>query len=308
VSAPTIRIGTRASRLARWQTAAVAERLGALAGVRCEAVPITTEGDRDRTTPLPEIGGRGVFTAALESALREGRIDVAVHSLKDLPVEPAPDLEIGAVCCRGDAHDVLVARARWTLATLPPGARVGTCSTRRTAQLLAARPDVEPVPLRGNVDTRVKRALAGAYDAVVLAAAGLERLGLADAVSEVLAFERFLPAPGQGALAVQARAADDRVRAWLARLDEAEVRAATDAERAFLAAMGGGCAAPVAAFAEVRRERAAAVLVLDALVAAPRGTATVRVRGEAALADAARLGARLAETARERGAGALLAA
>lgn len=302
-----MRLGTRASQLARWQTGHVAAALRSLApDVVFDEVVLSTEGDRDDRTPLPEIGGKGVFTEALERALRAGQIDVAVHSLKDVPTDPTPGLVLAALCFRTDPRDVLIARDGWTLDTLPPGARVGTCSTRRSAQLLALRPDVELATLRGNVDTRVRKAREGGYDAILIAAAGVTRLGLADAVTEYLPLERVLPAPGQGALAVQCRDDDDTVLPLLRRLDERNVRAAVEAERGFLEGLGGGCAAPIAAHAAVRNGNGAEVLAVRGLVASLDGRTVVRVEGEGPVADGRALGLGLAAEARRRGAGALL--
>jgi hydroxymethylbilane synthase len=253
---------------------------------------------------------KGVFTEELESALRSGGIDVAVHSLKDLPIDDTPDLTLGAICERDDAHDVLVSRERWRLATLPRGARVGTCSLRRTAQVLAARPDLNLLPLRGNVDTRVRKALNGEYDAIVLAAAGLLRLGLGEHISETLPFEVMLPAPGQAALAVQCRAADVDVLNLLAAIDHAPTRAAVTAERSFLAALGGGCSAPVAAYAAFShpadaRSGVEEGLGLAGLVASPDGRRRVRASGYGA--DPVALGRALAQQALAQGAGHILA-
>jgi hydroxymethylbilane synthase len=307
-AAATLRVGTRASRLARWQTDAVMAALQALhPGLRCTAVEVSTAGDRDETTPLPALGGRGVFTDALEGALRAGDVDLAVHSLKDMPVEESPGLVLGAVGRRADVRDVLIARDGWTLATLPAGARVGTCSTRRSAQLLAARPDLTLVSLRGNVDTRVRRALEGAYDAILIAAAGVLRLGLGDTISEYLPLDVVLPAPGQGALAVQCRADDVLTRGLLAALDEPDVRAAADAERAFLEGLGGGCAAPIAAHGAVGRRQGTPWLELRGLVASLDGRQAVRVATAGPATRARELGLRLALDACERGAAGLLA-
>jgi len=303
-SAPTrvLRGGTRHSQLARWQTARIRDALRQR-GVSSDEIAITTAGDRDLDRPLPEIGGKGLFTEALEEALRAGAIDFAVHSLKDLPIEPSPDIVVAAVCLRGDPRDVLIARGGHTVHTLPAGATVGTSSNRRSAQLRAVRPDLKVLPLRGNVDTRVRKAQRGDYDGIVIAAAGALRLGLTDAITEYLPTDVMLPAPGQGALAVQCRAADVETRELLAALDEPDVRAATGAERAFLAALGGGCAAPVAALAEVT---GGASVELTGLVAATDGTRVVRVRGAAPLSDAHPLAGRLAEQAIQRGARDLL--
>ena len=262
--------------------------------LQCELHPVTTQGDRTLDKPLPQIGGKGLFTQELEDALRAGAIDLAVHSLKDLPVEDAPGLALGAVLARADTRDVLVARWAGHLATLPPGAVVGTSSVRRQAQLLALRPDLQVRSIRGNVDTRIRKVLQGEYDAAVLAGAGLARLGLTDHIVEWLPPEVMLPAPGQGALAVQCRADDAAVLALLAALDEPAVRGATTAERTFLAALGGGCSAPIAASAHWL-ESDAGGWQLAGLVATPDGRRVVRVSGSGA--DAAALGQRLAAEA-----------
>jgi hydroxymethylbilane synthase len=302
-----VRLGTRASRLARWQTAHIAAVLRRRhEGLSCTEVTLSTEGDRDDRTPLPEIGGKGVFTEALEAALRDGEIDVAVHSLKDVPVDEAPGLVLAALCFRADPRDVVIARDGYTLATLPRGARVGTCSTRRSAQLLALRPDLELAALRGNVDTRVRRALDGQYDAIVIAAAGVSRLGLADAVTEYLPLERILPAPGQGALAVQCRADDADVLALLRDLDDPDVRAATEAERGFLEGLGGGCAAPIAAHARVEQTPAGDRVLVRGLVASLDGRTVVTGETVGSVSRARATGLDLAADARMRGADALL--
>jgi hydroxymethylbilane synthase len=294
---PTLRGGTRVSRLARWQTARVMDALRRSAGARCEAVPITTEGDRVLDRPLPEIGGKGVFTEALEVALRDGTIDFAVHSLKDLPTDSADDLVIAAVCERADPRDVLIAREGSPLACLTTGATVATSSTRRIAQLRLARPDLAIVPLRGNVDTRVRRAQAGEVHAIVVAAAGVERLGLQRTITEYLPFDIMLPAPGQGALAIQCRAGDGVTRRLLGTLDDSIARATTTAERTFLAALGGGCAAPVAALGEARETDHGRRLHLRGLVASADGARAIRVSGDGSIDEAVTLASRLAQEA-----------
>lgn len=299
--ARVLRGGTRRSLLARWQTARIREAL-LQRGVSSEEITITTEGDRILDRPLPEIGGKGLFTEALEEALRAGAIDFAVHSLKDLPVAPSPDIVVAAVCLRSDPRDVLVARGGHTLRSLPLGATVGTSSNRRIAQLRTVRPDLALLPLRGNVDTRIRKAQRGDYDGIVIAAAGVERLGLTGAITEYLPFDVMLPAPGQGALAVQCRASDASTRELLAALDDGDARAATDAERAFLTALGGGCSAPVAALAEI----ANGSMRMSGLVAATDGTSVIRVKGSCPVAEAPRLATRLAAQAIDRGARDLL--
>src|SRR5579859_1382886 len=226
-------IGTRGSQLARWQTDWVGAALArAWPELAVELRPFTTAGDRQLDQPLPAIGGEGVFTQELEHALRANEIDLAVHSLKDLPVDNTPGLALGAIGQREDGRDVLITRDGGTSATLPYAARVGTSSPRRAAQLLAARPDLALAPVRGNVDTRVRKALSGDYDAVVLAAAGVLRLGLSEHIGEYLSLALMLPAPGQGAIAMQCRAGNERVQGLLRPLDHALTRAAVTAERA----------------------------------------------------------------------------
>lgn len=248
-----LRVGTRASELARTQTGMVAEALETASGRPVEIVHIRTEGDVSRAS-LASLGGTGVFAAALREALLEGRCDVAVHSLKDLPTAPTPGLSVAAMPARADHRDVLCAREGWTLATLPPRARVGTGSPRRAAQLRLARPDLEVVDLRGNVGTRLGRVAPGDLDAVVLARAGLERLGLLDRVTETLDPTTMLPAPGQGALAVECRSTDlgdGPLAATMRALDHLPTRLAVLAERTLLGTLEAGCAAPVAAWAHV---------------------------------------------------------
>lgn len=309
-----IRLGTRGSELARWQTEYVKARLQeAWPGVQFEIQIISTRGDVVLDTPLPLIGGKGVFTAELESALREGEIDFAVHSLKDLPTESPPGLTVGAAPERASVNDVLISRGGHGLDALPVGASVGTSSRRRAAQLLHRRPDLMLVDIRGNVPTRITKALDpdGLYDALVLARAGLERLNLLDHVSEELALDVMLPAPGQGALAVQCRDEIDSL-ALLQPLNHAETWAAVTAERAFLDGLGGGCATPVAAYAHVEGGE----LRLRGRVIAVDGSRRIEVSGAAAFSGqpasdaqaARRLGLELARQALEQGADGLLAA
>lgn len=298
----TITIGTRTSKLALWQTRHVGHRLrAAWPGLQCHIVPFVTKGDKTLDTPLPQIGGKGLFTAEMEAALHQGDIDIAVHSLKDLPIEDAPALTLGAISSRTDVRDVLVARNDLTLATLPSGAVVGTSSIRRQAQLLSQRPDLQIKPIRGNVDTRLRKVQAGEYDAAVVAATGLQRLEMTDVISEWLDMDVMLPAPGQGALAVQCRADDTATLSLLAAIDEADVRRAVTAERAFLNGLGGGCSAPVGAYAT----RTANGLQLQALVGSPDGRQMIRVSGSGD--DAWGLGRQLAQQAIAQGAGDILA-
>lgn len=269
-----LRLGTRTSELALWQTEFVREQLvRAWPGLQTELRPFVTRSDQTLDRSLPEIGGKGLFTQELEQALRDGEIDVAVHSLKDLPVEEPSGLALGAILGRVDVRDVLISRQGWTLESLPTGAVVGTGSLRRQAQLLSYRSDLAIRSIRGNVDTRVRKALAGEYDAVVLAAAGVVRLGLESHVSQWLPLEVMLPAPGQGALAVQCRGDDADSLRFLAALDDADLRLCVTVERDFLRYLGGGCATPVAAYAR----RQGGVLVLDTVVAAADGSRNVRL-------------------------------
>ena len=294
---------TRPSALARWQTARVIQLLQAShPGLECSEYVITTTGDRVLDRPIPEVGGKGLFTAELEEALLSGRVQAAVHSLKDLPVEDTPGLALAAVPARESAHDVLVSAQAWTLSDLPEGARVGTSSLRRAAQLLARRPDLLILPLRGNIDTRVRKVLDGEYEAIVLAEAGLTRLGLRAHICEVFSLEVMLPAPGQGALAVQCRADDAESIALLAAIHDPITMAEVRAERAFLAGLGGGCSLPVGAFAEKQDD----TIILTGGVISPDGKQAIRL--SAVDNDPNRLGERLADLVLERGAAGLLKA
>jgi hydroxymethylbilane synthase len=247
----TIRIGSRGSALARWQSNFIAARLGEAApDVTIEIVEISSRGDEVTDQPLWHVEGTGFFTATIERALVGGDVDVAVHSFKDLPVESTPGLVVAAVPARASVEDVLCARDRMTLAMLPARSRVGTCSARRLAQIRALRPDLDLQPLRGNVPTRVARVTSGELDAIVLARAGLERLGLDRHITEVFPLDLVLPAPAQGALAVQCRAADAWIASLLSVLEDAPTRRAVDAERTLLHALGGGCSVPVGAIAQ----------------------------------------------------------
>lgn len=245
----TFTVGTRGSRLALAQTTLVVDALRAAhPDARFELREITTQGDRS-TQPLSEIGGQGVFTKAIEDALLAGEIDMAVHSMKDLPPRLTEGLSIAAVPERGDPRDALVTKDGRKLADLPPGARIGTGSARRAVQLKGLRPDVECPDIRGNVDTRIRKVDAGEYDAIVVAMAGLQRLGVADRASQIFTIEEMVPSPGQGALAVQVRAKDLDARGITGEIDHRESRAATRFERAFLEALGAGCATPAGAHA-----------------------------------------------------------
>ena len=272
-----VRIGTRGSALALAQTQTIANSLAAKTGVEVEIITVTTHGDRS-TESLSTIGGTGVFASALREALLAGECDVVVHSLKDLPTDPEPGLVIAAMPKRADARDALCARDGLTLDTLPEGARVGTGSPRRAAQLLARRPDLEVVDIRGNVDTRLGRTVGGDLDAVVLAAAGLERLGRSDDVTEFLSLASWPTAPGQGALALEVRAGDEKL---VAALDHKPTRTMVTAERAVLAQLEAGCAAPIAAHAFIDD----GLLFLDARVYAPDGSSKVTASHALYVAD-----------------------
>ncbi len=287
---PTLRLGTRRSALARTQSQWVADRIEKAAAdvgavVRVELVEIVTRGDTS-TAPLASFGGVGVFVSRLREALLAGEVDIAVHSLKDLPTGPAEGLMLAAVPIREDPRDVLVARDGRTLAELPAGARIGTGSPRRAAQLRALGLDLEIVDLRGNVDTRLRLVQEGELDAVVLARAGLARLGRLDEATEVLDPLLMLPAPGQGALAVECRdprrpdgsvdPADEAVVAAVRPLDDAATRAAVTAERVLLATLEAGCAAPLGALAEVVDDEAGPLLSVRAVAAAVDGSVTLR--------------------------------
>ena len=296
-------VGTRGSALALTQTTSVIDALRALhPGLDLAVQRITTKGDVMHDVPLAALGGRGVFVDAIEEALRHRIIDLAVHSAKDLPSRVPPDLAVGAFLERADARDVLVSRAG-SLRDLPVGARVGTSSLRRVSLVHAVRPDIETVELRGNVDTRLRKLDAGEYDAIVLAAAGLIRLGLANRVTEWLPAESMLPSPGQGALAIEIRRDDDETRALVEPLAHAPTDAALRAERAFLARLGVGCAAAVGAYATLDAD---GQLTLRAMIGAPDGRS---VRGEARgmPADAMALGTSLAARLLETGGDALVA-
>lgn len=300
-----LRLGTRRSALATTQSSWVADRLRAL-GHEVELVEITTEGDRDRTTPLAQLGGTGVFVSALREALADGRVDLAVHSLKDLPTAPDPRVDVAAVPVREDVRDALVARDGLALGELPAGATVGTGSPRRRAQLEALGLGLVLTDLRGNVDTRLRAVHEGRLDAVVLAAAGLRRLGRADEVTELLDPLQVLPAPGQGALAVEVRRDDDATRAAVAPLEDADARACVTAERTLLAELEAGCSAPVGALAEVVEGVDGPELSLRAVVAAPDGSHDLRRSLTGDPAEAADLGRRTARLLLEDGAADLM--
>ncbi len=291
---------TRPSVLARWQTQWV---INALQNIHrdliCEEKVITTQGDKILDKPLPEIGGKGLFTQELEGELLSSAVHCAVHSLKDLPVENPDSLTVGCIPVRAEVRDALISKSGFTLATLPQNAVVGTSSLRRAAQLLAVRPDLRTESLRGNIDTRLRKALDGQYDAIILAGAGLIRLGLDGHVTEWLSLDIMLPAPGQGALAVQCRASDQATLRLLATLEDESTRKAVTAERAFLNGLGGGCSVPVAAYATSKQ-----TITLTGLVASPGGKQMIKVTGKGN--DSIQLGKELARNAIAQGASEIL--
>jgi hydroxymethylbilane synthase len=298
----TLRIGTRASPLARWQAEWVAAQL-TQRGVSVELVPITTQGDV-KTGPLGQIGGTGLFTKELERALLDGQIDLAVHSLKDLPTAPVEGLLIAAVPPRESTDDVLVSSKADSIERLPRSARIGTGSLRRQAQLLHARPDLQVADIRGNVETRIKKLDEGQFDAIILAEAGLKRLGFAERIRQVLPRAFMLSAVGQGALALQTREGDLPTRSLIAPLDHEPTHVAVIAERMLLYTLRAGCLAPVGALAEANGER----LSLSAVVLSPDGRRKVAAAAAMTVSDAVYLGQAVAEELLAQGAAELIAA
>jgi hydroxymethylbilane synthase len=298
-----LRIGTRGSPLALWQANHVADRLRPLIAPRAvELVRVQTEGDRDQSASLAHIGGRGVFTKEIERALLTGQVDVAVHSLKDLPTQPVDGLLLAAVPLRGPSGDVLVAVGASRFDDLPHGARVATGSLRRRAQLLYRRPDLRLADIRGNVETRLRKLREDGYDALVLARAGLDRLGLSGVVTEILDPAWMLPAVGQGALGMECRSDDVATRSLLAALDDPPTRQAVEAERSLLYHLGGGCQVPLGALAEVD----GGMLRLRAAVLATDGSRRIAGEESGPVTDPAAVGARLAARLRQQGAAELL--
>jgi hydroxymethylbilane synthase len=293
----TVRVGTRASVLATTQSRLVADQIAERLGREVELVEISTEGDRSQAAGTPLAGGSstGVFVSALRDALLDGRVDVAVHSLKDLPTYAVDGITLAAVPTREDPRDVVVARDGLTLGELPVGSRVGTGSPRRAAQLHALGLGVEVVGVRGNVDTRIAKVRSGEYDAVVLARAGLARIGRLDEVTEVLDPLQMLPAPGQGALAVECRTEDDLAAQLREVMDDPRTRAAVEAERAVLATLEGGCSAPIGALADVVEGEDGEELWVRAIALSPDGGLSVRMSATGDPADAAGVGDRLAK-------------
>lgn len=301
-----LRIGTRGSALALWQAEFIAELLRRTAGVESEIVRIRTSGDHLQTAAMARLlteysaenVSKGIFIKELEDALLGNSIDLAVHSMKDVPTETPAGLGFPAVTQREDPRDCLVSRQGRTLRTLPHGARVGTSSLRRQAQLRHRRPDLEVVDARGNVDTRVKKLESGEYDAIVLAMAGMNRLGLAGKITQVLDEEIMLPAVGQGALGIETRSGDTETSRLASVLDHAETRACVTAERALLRKLQGGCQIPLGALARVRGDR----LHLEAAVFSPRGAEHVQSSEDGMVSEAAAIGERLGAALIEAGA------
>ena len=301
----TVRVGTRGSRLALIQTELTLTRLRpAHSDVDFEVVTVTTQGDANQTAPLAGMG-LGVFVKEIERRLETGEIDMAVHSLKDMPTVLPDGMAIGAVLQRADPRDALVSHLGKTLDEYPAGGRIGTSSPRRRAQIAERRPDLAIVPIRGNVDTRLRKAAGEECDGTIVAAAGLVRMDLADVITEYLPPEEFVPPPGQGAMAVEIRADDARMVRLVASANHAATAAAVAAERSFLEALGGGCQVPVGAYAEIDGAGEAS-LRLTAFMGAPDGSAAYRASVVGAALDAAGLAATAWERLREQGAAGLL--
>jgi hydroxymethylbilane synthase len=297
-----LRIGTRGSLLAKWQAEYVRKQLFAGAGVETEIVIIKTSGDKQQMSPLSEIGGKGIFIKELEEALLEETIDLAVHSVKDVPTDTPSRLMFPAVCRREDVRDCMVAANGATIASLRQGARVGTGSLRRQAQLRHIRPDLDVRDLRGNVDTRLRKVESGEYEAVMLAKAGLDRLGWSGRITETLSPEVFLPAVGQGAIAVECRFSDTGAAEVAGGLDDAESRTAIIAERSLLAALHGGCQVPLGAWARLERGE----LVMEACVCSVDGVQYIKQRATSTPEQAAELGGHMATLLMEAGAESIL--
>ncbi|HMD42101.1 MAG TPA: hydroxymethylbilane synthase [Candidatus Acidoferrum sp.] len=293
-----LRIGSRGSILARWQAEFIRKQLFQVTGVEAEIIIIKTSGDRMQQSPLTQIGGKGIFIKELEEALLDESIDLAVHSVKDIPTDIPSRLCFPAVCRRDDVRDCLISNAGATLENLKPGARVGTSSLRRQAQIRHVRRDLDIRELRGNVDTRLRKVESGEYDAIVLSKAGLDRLGWSHKITEALSPEISLPAVGQGAISIEARLKDEESNQILGKLDDVETRTAIIAERALLSALEGGCQLPLGAWARIEREE----LVMEAVVCSVDGAQYVRHRATAPPDQAAQLGEQMARLLIEGGA------
>ena len=304
MSGVTVRVGTRGSRLALIQTElTLAVLREAHPRAHFEVVTVTTQGDANQTAPLAGMG-LGVFVKEIERRLETGEIDMAVHSLKDMPTLLPPGMALGAVLERADPRDALVSHLGTTLDEFPTGAKIGTSSPRRQAQITERRPDLEIVPIRGNVDTRLRKAAGEECDGTVIAVAGLDRMGMSEVITEYLSPEEFVPPPGQGAMAVEIRADDVRTAELVAAADHAPTTAAVRAERSFLQALGGGCQVPVGAYAEFDGDDS---LRLTVFMAAPDGSTTYRVTVTGAPSDPVGLAAEGWAVLREQGAAGLLA-
>jgi hydroxymethylbilane synthase len=293
-----LRIGTRGSLLAKWQAEFVRKQIFQTSGIEGEIIIIKTTGDKMQQSALSQIGGKGIFIKELEDALLDESIDIAVHSVKDIPTEVPPGMSFPAICRREDVRDCLVSGNGATLASLRQGARVGTGSLRRQAQLRHSRPDLDVRDLRGNVDTRLRKVESGEYDAVMLAKAGLDRLGWTHRISETLSPDVCMPAVGQGALGIECRASDAETSAALDKLNDAETRSAIVAERSLLSVLQGGCQVPLGAWARIEGNE----LVLDACVCSIDGLQYVKQRATAPPEQARALGERMAHLLIEAGA------
>jgi hydroxymethylbilane synthase len=301
-----LRIGTRGSALALWQANHIADRLAQIHGVETELIRIRTSGDRMQSAPVAQIneligaesGGKGIFIKELEDALLADTIDLAVHSMKDVPTEIPDGLDFPAITRREDPRDCLISRTGRSLKGLPPGARIGTSSLRRQAQLRSNRSDLQVLDLRGNVDTRIKKLDAGEFDAIVLAVAGVNRLGATSRVTQVMNADVMIPAVGQGALGIETRAADERTRAMVSALDDLDSRACVTAERALLHELQGGCQVPLGAWAQLRGRE----LQMEAGVFSADGRESVRREVSGSAAEPAALGRSLGQILIEAGA------
>jgi hydroxymethylbilane synthase len=297
-----LRVGSRGSKLALWQAEHIRERLARECGAETEIVVIKTSGDNFQSAPVAEIGGKGIFIKEIEDALLDGRVDIAVHSMKDVPTATPRGLCFPAVTKREDPRDSLVSRRGETLEKLPHGARIGTSSLRRQSQLRYFRADLQVVELRGNVDTRLRKLEAGEFDAIVVAKAGLDRLGFSDKITEVIAQEIILCAVGQGALAIEARERDESLREMLSVFDDGETRAAVAAERALLAELEGGCQVPLGAWGRMGN----GALRLDARVLAADGSECIERSMAGPPGNGEAIGRRLARELLDAGADRLL--
>ena len=298
-----LRIGTRGSALALWQARSISEALRSVTGIESELVIVKTSGDKFQQKNFGEIGTKGVFIKELEDALLEHRVDLAVHSMKDVPTEIPDRLTIAAICKRHDVRDALLSNSGASLEQLPRGTRVGTSSLRRSSQLLYVRSDLQILEIRGNVDTRIEKLKRGDYDAIVLAKAGLDRLGLSANITEVLSTDVSLPAAGQGAIGIESRSDDAETLKILSQLNDVETRSGVEAERAALAGLEGGCQVSIGAWGRVEEGK----LVLEVVVLSPDGTQRLREKSLGAISEAVKLGERVAAKMLEQGAAVLLA-